>query len=631
MMLADAIVLMIALWCAVGLRYGELYRDAVSFWWLFPTASIIGIATFRQCGLYHAIVRYIGPSAMLPVIQGVSAAAVGVSVVAYVTDTSTFPRSAPVIFWLISILFVGGSRVLVRAYFYGLFNTYLTREPVAIYGAGDSGAQLAMTLLNGKKYMPAAFIDDDRSKRKTTIHGIQVYDSGHIHRLVEDLGIKQVLLAIPSATALQRKTVLNKLTEFPVRIRTVPRISELLTRATDVAQIQDIDVGDLLGRDRVPPENDLLAASITGKNVLVTGAGGTIGSELSRKIAEQKPKCLVLYDNSELALYNIERAFQEEDLAECDVCYILGSVLNLGHMNVVMSNFQIDTVYHAAAYKHVAMVERNIIEGVRNNVIGTWRVAQAAAMNQVGVFVMISTDKAVRPTSVMGASKRLAELIVQGFEEENQDTRFCMVRFGNVLASSGSVVPLFTQQIESGGPVTVTHKDATRYFMTSSEAAELVIQAGALSEGGEVFVLDMGESVKIQDLAEKMIHLHGKEVKSDDSDSDVMEQTVEIVYTGLKPGEKLYEELVIGQTISGTRHPKILKANEERLEWSVISKLCGELEQACESADYLAVKKSLEKYVPGYTLAYASIDPSHLPEAMNKGATNVMPLRRKGD
>ncbi|MCZ6819590.1 MAG: polysaccharide biosynthesis protein, partial [Calditrichaeota bacterium] len=296
-----------------------------------------------------------------------------------------------------------------------------------------------------------------------------------------------------------------------------------------------------------------------------------------------------------------------------------------------MSDFDIQTVYHAAAYKHVSMVERNIIEGVRNNVIGTWRVAQAAARNQVEVFVMISTDKAVRPTSVMGASKRLAELVVQGFEEENPFTRFCMVRFGNVLASSGSVVPLFTQQIQSGGPVTVTHKDATRFFMTSSEAAELVIQAGALAEGGEVFVLDMGDLVAIQDLAEKMIHLHGMEVKTGDSDGTESSGTVEIVYTGLKPGEKLFEELVIGQTISGTRHPKILKANEERMGWSDISRLCRDLEQACEGANYIVVKEMLEEHVLGYVMADGSTDPVLLRESKRNRGVNVTPIRNAED
>lgn len=631
MMLADAIVLMIALWSAVALRYGGIFEELGSFWWLFPAASILGVLAFRQFGLYRAIVRYIGPSSMLPVIQGVTVATVGLSLIAYLSDTPAFPRSAPIIFWFIAILTVGGSRIMVRAYFYGIFNNYLTREPVIIYGAGNSGAQLAVTLLNGNEYTPVAFVDDDRSKRRNTIHGIRVYDSGHIDRLIEDFGIEQILLAMPSATPVQRKRILNHLANFPLHIRTVPRIGELLTGGADVAQIQEIDISDLLGREKVPPDSELLSASITGKNVLVTGAGGTIGSELCRKIVEQAPKCLVLYDNSELALYNIERVFLEQELAECEVYYILGSALNLGHIDVVMSDFDIQTVYHAAAYKHVTMVERNVIEGVRNNVIGTWRVAQAAARNQVEVFVMISTDKAVRPTSVMGASKRLAELIVQGFEEENPNTRFCMVRFGNVLASSGSVVPLFKQQIQSGGPVTVTHKEATRFFMTSSEAAELVIQAGALAEGGEVFVLDMGDLVAIQDLAEKMIHLHGMEVRSENSSAAESDRTVEIVYTGLKPGEKLFEELVIGQTISGTRHPKILKANEERMEWSDITRLCRDLEQACEGADYLVVKEMLEAHVLGYVMADGSSDPVLLRESKRSLGLNVTPIRNVED
>lgn len=631
MMLADFFVLMIALWSAVVLRYGELYKEVSHIWWLFPVTAMLGVMAFRRFGLYRAIVRYIGPSSMLPVIQGVTIAALGLSIAAYLSGASSFPRSAPIIFWFIAISIVGGSRILVRAYFYGIFKNYLTREPVLIYGAGNSGAQLAVTLLNGNKYMPAAFIDDDRSKRTNTIHGIRVYDAAQIGRLVDDLEIKQILLAIPSASPLKRRIILNRLAELPVHIRTVPRIGELLTGGADVSQIQEIDIVDLLGRERVPPDSELLSASITGKSVMVTGAGGTIGSELCRKIVSLKPECLVLYDNSELALYNIEREILEQELADCEVFYVLGSALNLGHLDIVMSDFRTETVYHAAAYKHVAMVERNIIEGVRNNVIGTWRVAQAAARNHVEVFVMISTDKAVRPTSVMGASKRLAELIIQGFAEENPDTRFCMVRFGNVLASSGSVVPLFKQQIQSGGPVTVTHKDASRFFMTSSEAAELVIQAGALSEGGEVFVLDMGVLVKIKDLAEKMIRLHGKKVKTDDPADEVSDNTIEITYIGLKPGEKLYEELVIGQAMTGTRHPKILKANEDRMDWAAVTRMCGDLEQACEGADYLVVTKLLEKHVLDYVLADATIDPVLQLESQKNRGMNVTPIRKIKD
>ena len=521
---------------------------------------------------------------------------------------------------------VGGSRILVRAYFYGVFHNYLTREPVAIYGAGDSGAQLAITLLSGNEYMPAAFIDDDRSKRKNTIHGIRVYDSGHIDRLVNDLGIKQILLAIPSATPQQRKAILNRLTELPVHVRTVPGFDDLMAGKADVAQIQEVDIGDLLGRDTVPPDEALLSASIKGKSVLVTGAGGTIGAELCRKIVAQAPKRLVLYDNSELALYNMESELQRAVEAGMEIRFILGSVLNLAHLDMVLSDFEIETVYHAAAYKHVPMVERNIIEGVRNNVIGTWRVAQAVAANRVEVFVMISTDKAVRPTNVMGASKRLAELIVQAFAEQHVKIRFCMVRFGNVLGSSGSVVPLFEQQIRAGGPVTVTHKDATRYFMTSSEAAELVIQAGALAQGGEVFVLDMGELVKIQDLAEQMIHLHGKQVRSEDIDGADADQFVDIVYIGLRPGEKLFEELIIGENASGTRHPKILKADEERLDWNAIERLCRQLEQACEGADYLQVKKSLEDHVLGYTMADTTVDPVLQLEGQRTNTSTVTPF-----
>ncbi|MBD3648745.1 MAG: polysaccharide biosynthesis protein, partial [Pseudomonadales bacterium] len=586
LMLGDGIMLPSALWASVVLRYGEIDKDVTTFWWLFVTASVVGVASMYKFGLYRAIVRYIGPSSMLPVIQGVTITAVAVALVAYLTQAYAFPRSSPVIFWFISILMVGGVRLGIRAYFYGLFNNYLTREPVAIYGAGDSGAQLAIALLNGIKYMPVAFIDDNRALRKNTIHGIRVYDSGHIDRLVYDLGVKQILLAVPSATVEQRKRILNRLATLPVYIRTIPGITDLVSGSADVTEIREIEIEDLLGRDAVPPDPELLKAPVKGKSVLVTGAGGTIGSELCRTIVAQQPKRLVLYDNSEFALYNIEAELQRKIPEETELVVLLGSVLNKGYLSRVIKGFGVQTVYHAAAYKHVPMVESNVIEGVRNNVVGTWNAAGAADENGVEQFVLISTDKAVRPTNVMGATKRLAELIVQAYSEKSENTTYCMVRFGNVLGSSGSVVPLFGHQIESGGPVTVTHKEATRFFMTASEAAELVIQAGGMAKGGELLVLDMGDPVSIQELAEKMIHLHGCEVQLPDADAATLSNGIRIEYVGLRPGEKLHEELIIGQHVTGTQHPKIMQANEEGLDWQTVHNICKDLVPICETADY---------------------------------------------
>lgn len=614
LMAADALVLPFALWTAVALRYGDFHKDMTAFWWLFPVVSILGVFTFRKMDLYRAIVRYIGPSSMLPVIQGVTVAAIGVSLTSYLTGTTSFPRSAPIIFWFIAILMVGGGRVLVRAYFYGVFKNYLLREKVAIYGANESGAQLAIALLNGNEYMPVAFIDDDRALRRSTIHGIRVYDASRLEHLVSDSGIRRILLALPSASVTRRREILNRLAELPVHINTVPDIHELVTVERYVSEFAEIEIGDLLGRSTVPPDESLMAQAIKGKSVLVTGAAGTIGSELCREILTREPTRLILYDNSEFGLYSLEQELLVNKPASTELIVLLGSILNPGHLLDVLNTFGVATVYHAAAYKHVPLVEQNIVEGVRNNVVGTWLVAKAVAESQVRELVMISSDKAVRPTNVMGASKRLAELVVQGFAERTSDNdepkTYCMVRFGNVLRSSGSVVPLFEKQIHEGGPVTVTHPDAMRYFMTCTEAAELVIQAGALATGGEIFVLDMGNPVLIRELAEKMIHLRGKKVGSGTSEAEPDADMINIEYVGLRPGEKLTEELVIGENITGTKHPKIMRARETGLGWDSLSLLCESLEESCRVADYEQVKSALEQYVAGYRMADTTVDPT---------------------
>ena len=632
MMLADAILLPFALWIALVLRYGDLRSDVWVFWWFFLAGSLSGVFALYQFGLYRAVVRYIGPSSMVPVIQGVTAAAIVLSLSAFLTKTSSFPRSAPIIFWFIAILLVGGSRIAVRAYFYGWRNNYLTKEPIASYGAGDSGAQLAITLVNGSDYMPVCFIDDNRKLRKNVIHGIRVYDSGHIDRLVENFGIRQIFLAVPSATAEQRSNILNRLAVLPIQVQTIPSFDDLISGRAAVNQVREVEIGDLLGREAVPADQDLLGASITDKSVMVTGAGGSIGSELCRKILSLNPTQLVLYDNSEFALFTIEQELRPLCSESTELIVLLGSIMNKQHLSTIMDGFNVQTVYHAAAFKHVPMVESNVIEGVRNNVVGTWNVANAAGDNKVEELVLISSDKAVRPTNVMGATKRLAELIIQAFASQSETTKFCMVRFGNVLRSSGSVVPMFEQQVVSGGPVTVTHKDATRYFMTTSEAAELVIQAGSMGKGGELFVLDMGEPVNINELATKMIHLHGKAVKSEDTDQDEYREVIEIDYVGLRPGEKLYEELIIGQVISGTQHPKIMMADEDFLPFEEITDICYTLQTACDNADYMTVIKTLETHVSGYAMFSSIADPVlALDNARKKHENNVTPFSKNED
>jgi FlaA1/EpsC-like NDP-sugar epimerase len=608
MMFADAVMLPTALWVSVVLRYGDLYKDMASFWWMFALAALVGVSALYKFGFYRAIVRYIGPSSMIPVIQGVTISTLAIMLAAYLGKVEGLPRSAPVIFWFISILMVGGSRLVIRAYFYGWQNNYLTREPVAIYGAGDSGAQLAVTLLAGSQYMPVAFVDDNRELRRNVIHGVRVYDSAHVDQLITDFGVKQVFLAMPSASIEQRSRILNDLALLPVQVKTVPSFSDLILGAASVNEVREIEISDLLGREMVPAAQDLLESSVKNKAVLVTGAGGTIGSELCRQIVGLGPKRLVLFDNSEYSLYRIETELREGD-DNIDLLVLLGSILNEEYLSKVMNNFEIDTVYHAAAFKHVPMVEANVIEGVRNNVVGTWNVVKSARRNLVAEMVLVSSDKAVRPTNVMGATKRLCELIVQAYASESsseaEKTRYSIVRFGNVLRSSGSVVPLFERQIKSGGPVTVTHKETTRYFMTASEAAELVIQAGALAEGGELFVLDMGEPVSIYELAVKMIHLHGKALASENDSEDKI--AIELI--GLRPGEKLHEELIIGQTITGTKHPKIMRAEEEHISFSEIVKLCENIVVACESADYKMIRSLLEENVSGYKMHVFSSDP----------------------
>jgi FlaA1/EpsC-like NDP-sugar epimerase len=628
LMLGDAFALIVALWGSVALRYGDINKDMSAYWFLFPVAAFIGVFTFRRLELYRAIVRYIGPSSMLPVIQGVTLAAIAVSLAAYLANSVTFPRSAPIIFWFMAILMIGGGRIVVRAYFYGWFNNYLVREAVAIYGAGESGAQLAIALLNGNEYMPVAFIDDNRELRRNTIHGIRVYDASQLEAVIENFGVKRVLLAIPTARPERRRQILNNLAELPVQINTVPEINNLVTGVTTQPLIRDVEIGDLLGRETVPPDEALLGNAIQGRNILVTGAAGTIGSEITRKILDRRPRRLILYDNSEFGLYKLEQELSRDLSKGTEVIVMLGSILNSGHLLNVLDSFEIEKVFHAAAYKHVPLVEQNIIEGVRNNVVGTWLVASAVAESAATELVLISSDKAVRPTNVMGATKRLAELIAQAFDERAQKQqagkKFSMVRFGNVLRSSGSVVPLFESQIRQGGPVTVTHQETSRYFMTCGEASELVIQASAMANGGEIYVLDMGEPVLIRELAEKMIHLHGKVVgpaAGKVSTADV----IDIEFIGLRPGEKLVEELVIGESIIGTKHPKILQAREDRIDWDTLEALCESLIQACKTADYLEVKKILETYVSGYKMAATTFDPG-LAGTRQKAEVNITHL-----
>jgi len=468
------------------------------------------------------------------------------------------------------------------------------------WGGGGGGARLVASLKGGDDFIPTALVDDNMFLHGKRVNGVEVYSPSQIERLIHDTDATRVLLAMPSAPRRTRRMVLERLSDFPVHVQTIPEIRDIVTGKARVDDIRDVDVEDLLGRDAVPPDPKLLRASISGKTVMVTGAGGSIGSELCRQILQLGPRTLVLYEISEIALYNIGkelRGIVETLDLKCEIVLLIGSVHHIDRVREVLEVYSINTVYHAAAYKHVDVVEHNLLEGVHNNIFGTLHIAKAAIEAGTDTFVLISTDKAVSPTSVMGATKRFAELILQGLQDEHPSICFSMVRFGNVLASSGSVVPLFREQIRKGGPVTVTHREIIRYFMTIPEAAQLVIQAGAMAKGGDVFVLDMGQPVKIRDLARRMINLMGLTVRDENNpDGDIA-----IKYTGLRPTEKLFEELLVGTDVSGTSHPRIMRANEHYIPFDDLVPLLEELRTASLHLDRKRAREVLKRAVAGYT------------------------------
>jgi len=491
---------------------------------------------------------------------------------------------------------VGGSRILVRS----LMNArQVGPDRVVIYGAGAAGAQAAAALRLGGKFDPVAFLDDDLSMHGSVVSGIEVHAPSALAKIIEEESVRNLLLALPSQTRHRRQEILKTLEPFPVRVMTVPDIADLVAGTARVEDLRDVDAADLLGRDPVPPSERLIEACIRGKIVMVTGAGGSIGSELCRQIVRLKPRRLVLFEMSELALYQIDRELRmvmERDRLEFDLTSLLGNAHHKYRVREIIHVYGVQTVYHAAAYKHVPIVEQNVVEGIHNNVISTWYTAEAALECGVETFVLISTDKAVNPPNVMGATKRLAEIVLQGLHERGGRTKFCMVRFGNVLESSGSVVPLFREQIRRGGPVTVTHPDVIRYFMTIPEASQLVLQAGAMAQGGDVFVLDMGKPIRIADLARRMVKLAGLSVRDDQNP----EGDIEIRFTGLRPAEKLFEELLIGSNVSGTEHPMILRAMEHSLPWEQVQELLRNLLVAMQQFDVRAACDLLQAGVSEY-------------------------------
>lgn len=593
----DVVFMLVAFWLALVVRL-----DSVSvllnseYWLLIACVCAVSIAAFIKLGLYRAVLRFMGSQALLAITLGVAASAVSLVMLAYFLD-SHLPRTVPIIYAAFALVFVGGSRTMLRS----VVGTGLKRvgEPVIIYGAGVSGRQLLSSLMQSHEYHPCAFVDDDKSLHGTLIQGVCIYAPEMISKLIDKKDATKILLAIPSVSRSRRQEILRVIEPLALQVLTIPAMADLVSGNKLYSDIKEVEIDDLLGRDAVTPRPELMSANITNKVVMVTGAGGSIGSELCRQILKLSPKKLVLFELSEYGLYAIERELliTANNLGlDIEILPLIGSVQKENRVQAIMESFSVQTVYHAAAYKHVPLVEHNVVEGVRNNVFGTLYTARAAIAANVETFVLISTDKAVRPTNVMGTTKRMAELILQALAKENHNTRFCMVRFGNVLGSSGSVVPLFRKQIAQSGPVTVTHPDITRYFMTIPEASQLVIQAGAMGKGGDVFVLDMGKSVKIVDLASKMIRLSGFEVKDHNNpDGDIA-----IEYSGLRPGEKLYEELLIGDDVIGTDHERIMTANEIDLPLAQLQVILDKLDVACHRFEHDKIRLLLLSAPTGF-------------------------------
>ena len=608
----DIFFVFFALWSSFSLRWGELYIPKGDEWYLFAAAPFIAIPIFIRLGLYRAIIRYIEIKALWTIVQASTLYALLFAFVIYESGIKVIPRTVSPLNGLIILFLLASSRFIARwwlgeAYFRitgKKSRAESLKKQVIIYGAGSAGVQLAAALEQGRDFKAVAFIDDDKALHKRKINSLSIYPLSSLSYLIDKHTVSNILLAMPSAKHSRISELIRILETYKVHVMSMPGLSDIAEGKVSVDALQEVDIADLLGRDPVAPNKSLFEANINQKVVMVTGAGGSIGSELCRQIIKLKPRSLILYEISEFALYAIEKELNQliskktaVDVPE--IIPILGSITNAKRLEKTCQTLNVQTIYHAAAYKHVPLVEQNPGEAIYNNIFGTLYTAQAALKANVELFVLISTDKAVRPTNTMGATKRFAELILQALSLQNTDqgsTRFTMVRFGNVLGSSGSVVPLFREQIARGGPVTVTDARIIRYFMTIPEASQLVIQAGALSQGGDVFVLDMGEPIRILDLAKRMIHLSGLEVKSEDT----LDGEIEIKFTGLRPGEKLYEELLIGENVTETLHPRIMRAEEHVIEWEDLNNLLASLKLAHSNDDFAAIRDLLKQAVTGF-------------------------------
>ena len=597
----DALLIPFIIWSAYSLRLNDFFIPQRTEWFIFPLAIILAMPIFIRMGLYRAVLKYFRSQAIASIIIATLFSTIAWVGAVKLLGFASIPVSVAFMVWLGMFAFITSTRLLAQRWLYSDDSTKKTStKRILIYGAGDAGTQLASILKTDPTYWLSGFIDDNTTLRGFNIGGLDVHHPSEIDQLIKKDRINEIILAMPSAGQKKRKEILNRLEPLPVNVRSIPAFADLASGKLTTSDIKDIDIDDLLGRDSISPDKSLLPANINDKIVMVTGAGGSIGSELCRQIIELSPTKLILLEQSEFALYQIEQELEEilqNNILSIELNKVLGSITDKKLLQRLFKHKNINTIYHAAAYKHVPLVEENPVAGLNNNVYGTRLLAEQAYKAHVDTFILISTDKAVRPTNVMGCSKRVAELVLQGLAAKPDcHTTFSMVRFGNVLGSSGSVVPKFRQQIQEGGPITVTHQEITRFFMSIPEAVQLVIQAGAMGKGGDVFVLDMGDSVKITDLAKRMISLAGLSVKSIDNP----EGDIEIEYTGLRPGEKLYEELLIGDNVSGTQHKRIMKANEVFLPWDKLQAHLESLQITLESNDSDNIKLALASFIDGY-------------------------------
>ena len=603
MLCLDFAVLVLVLLASFSIRLGYWYfpNNDIIFWLIFG-GPIIAIIIFAAFGLYRSVTRYIGFNALWSIAQGVTLYALLWGVIIFLGAVEGIPRSIVLLNWTLSILVIGGLRLLARwllskeRLLQNIKKSGIKHKNVLIYGAGDAGIQLMGGLEHSSEYKPVGFIDDSKEVQGRNISGMNIYSFSDVESLIKRLEVEEILIALPSTSRARRLNIISSLEPYQVTVRMLPSLADLAGGKINVDDLRKVSIKDLLGREAVSANEELLSKNIMDKAVLVTGAGGSIGSELCRQIVNLKPKMLIMYEMSELALYAIEKELLNMTTHQINIYPILGSINKKNRFSKVLRHYKVDTIYHAAAYKHVPMVEFNNSEGVDNNIFGTLNCSQAAIENGVETFVLISTDKAVRPTNTMGATKRSAELILQALAAKQSSTKFTMVRFGNVLDSSGSVIPLFKQQIKDGGPVTVTDKDIIRYFMLIPEAVELVIQAGAMGTGGDVFVLDMGKPVSIDGLAKKMIRLSGLELK----DKNHPDGDIEIKYIGLRPGEKLYEELLVGDNVSQTENPLIMRAKEDMLSWDELKPILDCLKKEIKDCDQEKIRKLLIQLVQGF-------------------------------